>query len=168
MADAPDATRVALGPSEKVEEQESGDREDNIEEVWDVSDLRCNCERIPSAEEPVRSLYRSLSLPMPATVVEKQQHIEDAIRAFADYPRLEVSVRITDTVFAVPQENWEQKTVVYENDLAKLRKQVSHKFTDLSKIEDPASTVLGLESKGVSSQSKIQDLKKQLLASSKN
>lgn len=47
---------------------------------------------------------------MPATVVEAQKQIVDAIWAFADYPRLEASVKTKCDDFEPAQEVWKQKT----------------------------------------------------------
>lgn len=80
---------VASGSYGKAKKRDLGEGEHDIEELSDLSDLRCGSERGPSALECVKFLRKSHLLPMPTTVVEKQQLIKDAIWAFADYPRLD-------------------------------------------------------------------------------
>lgn len=72
-----------------------------------------------------------------------------------------------DSVYAAAQENWEENSAVYEKELEKLRTLVNNMSMNLSKIEKLTFTFSGLESKLISSQIKIYDLKRQLLVSSK-
>lgn len=83
---ASDATTMTLSSFQKVEEQEKVDREDDIEELWQVSDLRRNLERGQSALAWVGSLCKSLSHPVPTTVFKLQQQIDSFTVAFADCP----------------------------------------------------------------------------------
>lgn len=168
LAEARDATTAASAPSEEVKEQESGDGEDDIEGLWEVSNLRHSSERSPSVLERVKSLCESFSLSLPTTVVKPQQQIDNAIWAFADYPRLEASVKTKDAKYAADQENWEQKAAVYEKDLAEFRRQVNNKCADLPKSKELNSTVKNLEFKLASSQSSVQKLKEHLLAALKS
>lgn len=69
-ADARDTITAVLGPSEEVDEQEPGDGEQDIENLWDVSELRRSSKRFSSSQEPVKSFCELLSLPVPTTVVE--------------------------------------------------------------------------------------------------
>lgn len=81
LADARHDSTVALGFSQEVQGQQIGHVEDDIEEVWYMSIVRCRSERIPSALDGVKSLHKSLLLPGQASVIEVQQRMEDAIRA---------------------------------------------------------------------------------------
>lgn len=58
MADARDATTMALGLSDEPKEQQADDVEHNIEEVWDLNDLRHSSERCASALERVKFFLR--------------------------------------------------------------------------------------------------------------
>lgn len=167
MPDAPEATTAALASSEQVEAKEASDGEDDIEKVWDVSDLHRSSKRYASGLERVKSLCKPFSLPVLITVVEAQGQIEDTIRAFADYPRLEASVKNKNADSAVAQKIWEQKTAVYKKELAKLRQQVIDNSAFLPKLEDFTFTASDLECMPASSQSRIQELKEQLLVATK-
>lgn len=89
LADASDATTTALGRFEEVKEHAPDDVEDDIEDVWDVSNLRRSSERNPSVLERTKALCNYLSLPVQITVVKMQQWIESDIQAFANYLGLE-------------------------------------------------------------------------------
>lgn len=113
--DARDATAAAFGPEEHVEERETGEGGDDIVELQVVSDLRRNIGSGPLALEGVKSLRESLLLSVPATVMEAQKLIEDAIRAFADHPKLEASVTTKGVALAAAQEKWDQKKTFMRN-----------------------------------------------------
>lgn len=64
-----DAIMAAFGPSEEAEELVIGDSEDDIEEVWEGSDMPRDNEHSTSPLKQVKSLCRSISLHVPTTVV---------------------------------------------------------------------------------------------------
>lgn len=86
LANARDDTMAALGLYKEVEKRNSGDIENDVEELWDVSDLLHSNECSLSALERMKSLWKSFSLPVPITVLELQQLTEKAFRAFLIVP----------------------------------------------------------------------------------
>lgn len=103
----------------------------------------------------METLRGSLSFHAPTMVVQAQQRIEKTIRASVHYAGLEVSLKPKDADFGAAQENLELNTAVHETELAELREQVINKFANLSKIKVFTCTILDLDSKLVSSQSRI-------------
>lgn len=80
---------VTLVFFEEVEQHGTNHVEDDLEKVWDVTDLHHSSEHGPTALEPVQYLCESFSLPVQTRVVEAQHWSKDAIEALADYLRLE-------------------------------------------------------------------------------
>lgn len=74
LNEAQGATVAALGPSKEVEEQESGEGEDNIHKVRDVNDLLCSTGHGPSALKRLKALCPSVVLPVPTAVLEATVH----------------------------------------------------------------------------------------------
>lgn len=93
LTDACNAATAFLRPFEELEEQKLDDVDDDIKKGWDAGELCNTNERSPSALERLKSVCGTLSLPVPTTLVDAQQRIEDTIRTFADYSRLEVCVK---------------------------------------------------------------------------
>lgn len=65
-------------------------------------------------------------------VIEAQQWIKDAVWAFADYLRLENSVKTNDADFSAAQEGWKQQMAAYEKEFAEFKQEVNHKSADRS------------------------------------
>lgn len=61
---------MSKGSSKEVKEPEAAQAEDEIEEVEHMSDLHRSSERGPLILKRVKYLCKSLSLPVPITVVE--------------------------------------------------------------------------------------------------
>lgn len=129
--------------------------------------LRHSNERSPSALERGKFVCKSLSLPVPITIVEVHERTKYAIWAFADYSWLEASVKTNDVDNAAAQEAWRQKTVTHEKALPKVKREVNDEFVDLPWKEGLTHTVKALESRLTSSQTEVEELEEKLLASSK-
>lgn len=56
----------------------------------------------------MKSLRESLSLPVPTVIVEAQQLIKDTIRTFADYLRLEPSIKDENALLVTAKKNLEK------------------------------------------------------------
>lgn len=72
-------TPAVLSLSEEIKGQDPDDHEDEIEEVWDVSDLCYRSERHPPALRTLKPLWESFSLPVKTKVVEAPQWMKDSI-----------------------------------------------------------------------------------------
>lgn len=92
--DAFNASVLALDCKENVDvsadlflnEPDYGDGDE--EEVWDIRNLFRNGERSLSVLDRVKSISKSLFLPVMNRIAEAQQPIEDEIRGLADHLRL--------------------------------------------------------------------------------
>lgn len=152
LIDDCDTITAASGISEQLGEQEANDLEDDFEKKWDVSGLSQSIERGPSAIQRVISLWGSLSLPVPATIIEARHWIDDDTRTIASYSRVEASVKTKDGDVAPAQKLCKQKTTAYEKELAELQWEMNGKSPNLPIIEEPSSTVKTFETKLTTSQ----------------
>lgn len=121
MADGRDASMEALRPPEEGQEQEPGDDQDGIEEIWYLRDPRPGSDRDSSELGCTKYLYQSLLLLVATTVVKAQQRTEDSIPAFVNYPRLEAYIKTEDADLAATKEDWKQKTIAYEKEWTELK-----------------------------------------------
>lgn len=75
-----------------------------------MSDLWRSSKRGPSALERVKALCESLLLPVSTTVAEVQQLIEEAISAYADFLKLENSVKTIEAILVAAEKEMNKQS----------------------------------------------------------